>query len=85
MDQHQFNQIIVNFMGNSSLKEISLSHLNLSEAEMRRLVKNASGVFRNEKEVETLGHPKKNVENKYFYVIEENGSYVLGRMYGFFV
>lgn len=85
MDQHQFNQIIVNFMGNSSLKEISLSHLNLSEAEMRTLVKNASGVFRNEKEVETLGHPKKNVENKYFYVIEENGSYVLGRMYGFFV
>lgn len=85
MDQHQFNQIIVNFIGTSNLKEISLSHLNLSEEEMRTLVKNASGVFRNEKEVETLGHPKTNVENKYFYVIEKNGTYILGRMYGLFV
>lgn len=85
MNQHQFNQVIVNFMGDSKLKEMSLSHLDLNENELRTLVKNASGVFRNATEVETLGHPKLTIESKYFYVIEEKGEYLLGRMHGFFI
>lgn len=85
MEQHDFNKLIVKFMDENN-KEKDISYLGIDSEKLKKLVKNANGSFRTEKEVKEMGHPKQTVVNRYFYVIEnENGQQILGRMYGHFI